>query len=96
MGEPPMLEITAIRLVGGEGHEHITDVRWHSASSSAGQSTRAAIVEWLSVSRSNHAAVVNGPERVAVAVVPPSNEPPYIRACAEGAWTDHLLALPTF
>ncbi len=48
------------------------------------------------MSSDNHAVIVNGPERVAVAVVLRPGEPPYIRACAEGAWTDHLLALPTF
>jgi hypothetical protein len=45
----------------------------------------------------DHAVIVNGPERVvAVAVVLRPDEQPYIRACAEGVWTDHLLALPTF
>jgi hypothetical protein len=91
-----MIQITAIRLMGGTSHRQITDVQWRSASTSTGKSTRDAIVEWLSVSSDNHAVVVNGPERVAVAVVLRPDEQPYIRACAEGVWTDHLLALPTF
>jgi hypothetical protein len=52
-----MIQITAIRLEEGKAHEHITEVRWRSASTSAGQSTREAIVEWLSVSSANQAVV---------------------------------------
>jgi hypothetical protein len=71
-------------------------VQWRSESTSTGRSTRDAIVEWLSLSSDNNAVVVNGSKRVAVAVVLPPDEQPYIRACAEGVWTNHLLALPTF
>jgi hypothetical protein len=52
-----MIQITAISLGEGKAHEHITEVRWRSASTSAGQSTREAIVEWLSVSSANQAVV---------------------------------------
>jgi hypothetical protein len=91
-----MIQITAIKLMGGGGHEHITDVRWQSASTSAGQSTREAIVDWLTVSSANRAVVADGANHVPVAVVRPDNEPPYIRAQADGVWTDDLLALPRF
>jgi hypothetical protein len=66
-----------------------------SSSTPAGESTREAIVAWLTSRHDNHA-VVAGDEQVPVAVVLRSGEPPYLRACAEGSWTDHLLALPTF
>jgi hypothetical protein len=87
-----MIEITAIRLQGGNSHDHVTDVRWRSA----GQSTLEAIVARLSASQDNHAVVADGPDRVAVAVVLPSGEPRYIRACVDGAWTDHLVTLTRF
>jgi hypothetical protein len=91
-----MIEITAIRLGEGRAHEHITDVRWRSASTSAGQSTREAIVSWLSVSATNQAIVADGSGSVEVLVVRPPGQPPYIRTWADGHWTDNLLALPTF
>jgi Protein of unknown function (DUF3892) len=91
-----MIQITAIKLVGGDGHEHITDVRWHSASTCAGQSTREAVVEWLSASSANQAVVAEASKHVSVAVVRPTNEPAYIRTQADGVWTDNLLALPRF
>lgn len=55
-----MIQSTAIRLAGGEAHEHITDVRWRSASTSAGQSTRPAIVAVLAFAASALAAPVWG------------------------------------
>jgi uncharacterized protein DUF3892 len=91
-----MIEITAVRLVGGGGHEHITDVRWRSASTVAGESTTEAIVDWLSASRHNQAVVVSGAARLSVAVVLRRDRAPHLRACADGAWTDDLLALPVF
>jgi hypothetical protein len=91
-----MIQITAIRLAGGERHEHITDVRWRSAFTSAGQSTRQGIVDWLSTSSANQAVVADGAKYVRVAVVQPPGGPPYIRTKADGEWTDNLLALPKF
>jgi hypothetical protein len=55
-----MIQITAIRLGEGKAHEHITEVRWRGASTSAGQSPREAIVDWLSVSSANQAVVADG------------------------------------
>ncbi len=91
-----MIEITAVRLMGGDAHEHITDVQWRSAAASVGESTTEAIVEWLSASKDNHAVLVKGSDRVSVAVVLTPDRPPHLRACSDGAWTDDLLALPAF
>lgn len=91
-----MIQITAIRLAGGASHEHITDLRWGSASTRGGQSTREAMIAWLSVSHENQAVLATGSESIPVAVVRPANQPPYIRTQVDGAWTDNLLALPTF
>jgi hypothetical protein len=91
-----MIQITAIRLAGGERHEHITDVRWSSAFTSAGQSTCRGIVDWLSTNSANRAVVAGGAKYVDVAVVQPPGGSAYIRTKADGEWTDNLLALPRF
>lgn len=86
--------ITAVHLEGGAGHEHIQSVKWQNIDTgAAGQSTRAAIVSWLSESE-NTAWVRDGAGAVQVFVVRAS--PPYIRTHADGRWTDNLLALPRF
>lgn len=91
-----MIEITAIRLAGGPGHEHVAEVLWRSAATALGHSPRAAIVDWLGASGENRAVVVVGSERVALAVAGEPNQAPYLRARRDGAWTDDLLNLPRF
>jgi Protein of unknown function (DUF3892) len=61
-----------------------------------GQSTRKAIVDWLSESRANQAVVANGNQWVYVAVYQTQGHQPYIRTHADGTLTDNLLALPSF
>jgi hypothetical protein len=90
-----MIEITAIRLAGGGGHEHITHVMWRTGAST-GQSAATALVEWLAIDRKNRAVVVDGSRVVKVEVVRPAGGPPHLRTRAHGAWTDHLRSLPTF
>jgi hypothetical protein len=91
-----MIEITAVRLTGGIGHEHITDVMWRSEATPAGLTSRQALVGWLSTSSSNRAVALDGQGTVQVEVVRSAGEPPYLRARAGGTWTDDLLALPRF
>jgi hypothetical protein len=91
-----MIEITAVRLAGGTGHEHITDVMWRSEATPAGLTSRQALVDWLCASGSNQIVVLDGPRSVQVEIVRPAGEPPYLRARAGGTWTDELLALPRF
>lgn len=91
-----MIEITGIRLDGGNGHEHITDVLWRSAATSLAYSPRQTIVDWLGESNENQAVVADGSELVQVAVVRRPNKPPYLRTRADGVWSDNLLSLPTF
>jgi hypothetical protein len=89
-----VIEIAAIRLAGGQHHEHITEVLWRSGATAIGLCTREAIVAWLQESSSHHATVANGSTSVEVAVVRATNQPPYIRTCTDGALTDTLLSLP--
>jgi Protein of unknown function (DUF3892) len=91
-----MIEITAIRLAGGEGHENIAELMWRSAATSVGRCTRQAIVDWLGGSAMNRAVVEVSSEVVELAVVGGPDEPPHLRARRDGAWTDDLLALPRF
>jgi hypothetical protein len=91
-----MIEITAVRLVGGVGHEHITDVMWRSEATPAGLTSRQALVDWLSSDSSNLAVALDGQRTLQLEIVRPGDEPPYLRARAGGTWTDDLLALPRF
>jgi hypothetical protein len=91
-----MIEITAVRLVGGIGHEHITDVMWRSEATPAGLTSLQALVGWLSTGSSNRAVVLNGRRTLQLEIVRPADEPPFLQARADGTWTDDLLALPRF
>jgi hypothetical protein len=88
------IEITAIRLHAGNGHEHITAVRWRSPTTSVGLATRPRIVDWLGQRSENQAVLADGTAQIQVAVQRPSNQPPWLRARGDGRWTDHLLSLP--
>jgi hypothetical protein len=90
-----MVYVTDVRLASGRaGHEHITDVKWRNpANDETGQSTRAAMVDWITGGGVAKVADSQGND-VSVGVV--NDSPPYIRTHADGVWTDNLLALPRF
>lgn len=90
------IEITAIRLEEGDGHEHITGVMWRCQATSVGQTSRHALIDWLGESNDNQAVVAHGAGWVHVAVVRRPNQPPCLRTRADDTWTDHLLSLPNF
>jgi hypothetical protein len=71
-------------------------VQWRSNSTSSGQCTLQGLIAWLSADDANEAVVASGSGSGPVLVVRPTEQPPYLRACADGAWTDALLALPGF
>jgi Protein of unknown function (DUF3892) len=91
-----VIEITAIRLAGGQNHEHVAEVLWRSAATALGHGSRQSVIEWLSASSDNRAVVARGSESVQFAVVRESNQAPYLRARKDGQWTDDLLELPGF
>jgi Protein of unknown function (DUF3892) len=92
-----MIEINAIRLSGGKGHEHISSLQWRNTQSGVtGQSTRQAIVEWLEESKANQAVVAKNGSWVYVGVRRPAHGLHYLSTYADGTWTDNLLALPRF
>ena len=91
-----VIEITAIRLAGGDGHEHVAEVLWRSAATALGHSPPAAIIDWLSASSDNQAVIARGGEPVRLAVVREPCRPPYLRARKDGEWIDDMLRLPRF
>jgi hypothetical protein len=90
------IEITAIRLQGGNGHEHITLVRWRSPTTAMGLAMRPRIVDWLSQRSQNEAILAHGTTQIQVAIQRRPNQPPLLRTRVDGRWTDHLLSLPKF
>lgn len=87
--------IYAIRLSGGNTHQHIAHLWWKDpASGLLGDDTRAAMVTY--VERQNGKVFVEDGygHRVDARVVTPQYGEKYLRTYADGVWTDNLLALP--
>jgi hypothetical protein len=94
MSSSSSLQIVAVGLQGGEGHEHITEIFWEGVSSS-GLTTSQALMAWLREDAEHEAWLTAGGRRVGVEVVTPIGAPSHLRSrTAEGRWGDHLLALP--
>lgn len=89
-----MVRITAIRMVGSEHHQHISDLRWiNPATQATGESTRAAMVEFVR-KNPNQAYVESATSRAYLKVVEAT--PPYVQTYADNTLTDNLLSLPRF
>jgi len=90
------IEITHIRLSGGNGHEHIVSYQWRNPSDgNVGASDRPTMVAWVDQSE-NHAHVGSGASRSEVGVVRPQYGQPHLRTYADGQWNNNLLSLPRF
>jgi hypothetical protein len=87
------IRITAIRLMGGATHEHITRL-WWTGNGTTADNTRAELVDWISIGRASAYVMDNIGNFVEVAVVRPRFGPAYLRTYADGVYTDNLLALP--
>lgn len=89
------IRITAIRLGGGTGHQHITRLWWvEPATGKSDDTERATVVSWLEDKGITAYVEDDYGNRVAVGVVSPPSGPKYLRTHADGKWTDNLLALP--
>jgi hypothetical protein len=89
------IRITAVRLSGGQGHEHITRLWWTDpASGKTGDNSRAQIVTWIEEDNGKAYVDDNRGNRADVLVVTPRYGDKYLRTYADGQWTDNLLALP--
>ncbi|MBC6450866.1 DUF3892 domain-containing protein [Actinokineospora xionganensis] len=89
------IRITAIRLTGGEGHEHITRLWWiNPANSKSGDNSRAELVAWIQDEGGKAYVEDARGNRADVGVVTPAVGQKYLRTRADGKWTNNLLALP--
>ncbi|GAB3914455.1 DUF3892 domain-containing protein [Kibdelosporangium lantanae] len=85
---------TAIRLSGGQSHEHIVHL-WYvdQATGLSSDDTRAHLVSWVEGGGKAYVEDRYG-NRADVGVVTPTVGAKYLRTYADGKWTDNLLALP--
>lgn len=88
------IQITAVQLDGGLGHEHIARLRWTSDTQSDMESTRAQIAEWIEDSNGTAYTDDGRGHRAWVAVRTPERGPKYLQTHADNVWTNNLLALP--
>jgi hypothetical protein len=89
------IKITAIRLEGGQLHEHIVRLWWiDPATNNTGDNSKAEIVAWIE-DQNGKAYVEDGQgNRADVGVVKPVTGPKYLRTYADGNWNNNLLSLP--
>ncbi len=84
-----MVYITHIRIMGGDGVEHITRVRWEQPShGTARECSLAQMVEFI---RDGNDVFVLDAKVVVV-----NGNPPYLRTVADGRESNNLLSLPRF
>ena len=92
-----MIWITAIQFddSGREDHESIRAFRWRDAESR--QEGEHTLAEMVALVRARTLVYVSDEafERTAIVRVVDA-DPPYVRAWAQGKWTNELLALPRF
>jgi hypothetical protein len=89
------IRITAIRLSGGERHEHIVRLWWtNPADGNSGDNSRAELVTWIEDKNGKAYVEDARSNRADVGVVKPASGPKYLRTHADGRWTNNLLALP--
>ena len=89
-----MIVITARRMSGGHGHEHVTSVRWQDTDSDdEGESTVTAVAEWIDAGVEVR---VNDTAAPIVETVRRRRGNPLIRSRVDGRYTNNLLRLPLF
>lgn len=91
-----MIYITHIRMSApnARGYDRIIALKWRNPSDGAtGQNTVQQIVDWIR-NQKGVAKVADGRRTADVVVV--DGQPPFLRTVADGAYSDNLLALPTF
>jgi hypothetical protein len=89
--------VTAIHLDAGNGHEHITSVRWWDPSDDTrGTTSTEDMIEFIE-EKKGVVRVTDGSTIVNVGVVKPGEaKKPYLKTYADKTWTDNLLARPRF
>jgi hypothetical protein len=85
------------RMSGGNGHEHISEIRWRDDSDgSTGHSTRATMVTYVETNGNEAVYCTDAAGRKVWVQVGSNGSTRYIRTAANGKWADNLLALPLF
>jgi hypothetical protein len=92
-GNSVAVQVIARRMAGGQGHEHISMLRWTNGQETK-NSTRADMVTW--VKGGGQAYVSAGGYTAYLRVRESSTGTEYVQTYADGDWKDNLLALPTF
>ena len=89
------VQVTARRMVGGQGHEHISHLQWIEAGTGAKKTaTRAEMVTF--VKGGGQAYVSAGGYTAYLRVRQTAGGTEYVQTYADGVWKDNLLALPLF
>lgn len=95
-GEAPLLPVyvTAVHMPNGDGHERIELFQWQNPNTlETGQATAEQVVAWIEAGGDLRVRDLAGGEfRIGVIAA----DPPYLRAYADGAWTDSLLSMPRY
>lgn len=86
--------ITHVRFHRAVEHENAVSFRWRVESGHTGECDRLSMIEWLE--QGGDAVIGEGRDEAALAVVRIPGLSPFVRAHADGTWTDRLLALPRF
>ncbi|WP_079608594.1 DUF3892 domain-containing protein, partial [Mycobacteroides abscessus] len=82
------IRITAIRLSGGNSHQHIVRLWWTDPSSGdTGDNSRAEIIAWMETQHGKVYVEDAAGNRVDVGIVTPASGPKYLRTYADGVWT---------
>jgi hypothetical protein len=93
-GRKLTIEFTAIRLTGGQRHEHISHLWWtNPTTQNKGDNTRAQLVTWVEEGGKGYVDDQSG-HRAYVEVRDDRPGPKYLQTKADGVWCDNLLALP--
>lgn len=88
-----VIQITSVRMEGGEGHPYITAVNWSNPrEGQTGTYTMAELVDLIE-NQDGSAYITDGSRTSWMGIIEtPTTK--YVRAVADGAWTDDLLYIP--
>lgn len=89
------LKITAVRLEGGDQHQHITRIWWTNRRGGFTLSdSHEQVISWIEAHGIEAFVQGAADSDAEVGVVRSPEGRKYLRACTGGVWSDNLLALP--
>ena len=88
------IQITSVRMEGGEGHQFITTVYWTNPQDGSSSSyTMAEVVDMIE-SKTGNAYITDGGNRLCWMGIVQTPTTKYIRAVLDREWVDDLLYIP--